>query len=362
MASARERNGRWTALYKDRAGSQRSAGTFDSKRAALRAAKASETLEKAGVNAKAALAKPELVYRDAVRGKATVSAYARAWLEGLSLEPNTRATYQNSLRHITGRIGGLTVAGVQPDDIRAIVRHLEKLRRKDSTIRHVLTVARLMFESAVRSKLRADNPCDGIRHKIKDRREMMIATRAQRKAIEEAIDSRYRLLTRLLFVSGCRWSEAIALRGTDVEERDGTWYLKVRRTACETWEAGSGVTIYTKDYGKSARSMRDISIPKGLALELAAYGNSLCFTNTVGGYLRRADFRQRVWKPATAKAGIPGLRVHDARHTAISAWCNAGISLVACRDRAGHSNISVTSTYLHFNGDDPFAAVFEEAA
>ena len=49
MASARQRDGRWTGLYRDRDGRQRSAGTFDSKASALKAARASEAVEAAGV-------------------------------------------------------------------------------------------------------------------------------------------------------------------------------------------------------------------------------------------------------------------------------------------------------------------------
>ena len=131
------------------------------------------------------------------------------------LEPSTRTTYANSVKHIVKRIGAKTVEEVQPDDIRGIVQALERLGRADSTVHHVLTVAYLMFESAARSKLREDNPCDGVKVKIRDQREMMIAT-------------------------------------------------------------------------------RDITIPEGLARERMAYGNRLCFPNTQGGYLRRADFRRPV--------------------------------------------------------------------
>lgn len=51
------------------------------------------------------------------------------------------------------------------------------------------------------------------------------------------------------------------------------------------------------------------------------------------------------------------------RHSAISWWANSGIPLADVRDRAGHSNISVTSRYIHaMPADaDPFAAFFGEA-
>ena len=96
-----------------------------------------------------------------------------------------------------------------------------------------------------------------------------------------------------------------------------------------------------------------------------SFGGALCFVNARGGYLRRNCFRSEYWLRAVRKAGIPGLRVHDMRHSAISWWANSGIPLADVRDRAGHSNISVTSRYIHvMPGDaDPFAfAFFGEAA
>jgi integrase len=350
MASTRQRNGRWTGLYRDTQGRQKSAGTYDSEREALRAAEHQEALARP--------TEPIEVYPGRRRGKVTVASYGPQWLDGLSLEPNTRATYENSLKHIIKRIGGMAVADVTPDDIRGIVRALEKLGRADSTIRHVCVIAFLMFESAARSKLRDDNPCDAVKRKIKDQREMMIVTRQQSKAIEDAISPHYRLLVRALFDTGCRWSEMIAVRGTDVERRGSGYVLKIRRTINETWRVG----LYEKPYGKSARAVRDVTIPEDLALALMTSGDRLCFTAPQGGYLRRACFRQRAWMPAVAKAGVTGLRVHDTRHSAISWWANAGIPLAAVRDRAGHSNITTTSRYIHFAGDDPFMAVFGEAA
>jgi integrase len=189
---------------------------------------------------------------------------------------------------------------------------------------------------------------------------MLIATRGQARAIEAAIPERYRLLVRALFATGCRWSELIAVKGSDVEERGSGHVLKIRRTIGET----NGVGLYLRPYGKSAKAKRDITIPEALALDLMAYGDTLCFANTKGGYLRRSDFRYFVWKPAVKKAGVPGLRIHDTRHSHCSWLCNdPRVPLAAVRDRLGHSSIAVTSKYIHvLPGDDPCLTALVEAA
>jgi integrase len=58
------------------------------------------------------------------------------------------------------------------------------------------------------------------------------------------------------------------------------------------------------------------------------------------------------------------MRVHDMRHSAISWWVAAHIPLADVRDRAGHSSIAVTNTYIHTMPaeDDPFLEVLGEAA
>jgi integrase len=351
MASARQRGKTWTAYWRLPGGSQKTKGGFPTEKAA----EAHSRHQEAVANPPKAVE----VHAISKRGKITVAAYAPKWLDGQSLEPNTRATYENSVKHIVKRIGGLPVADVQTEDIQGIVKYLEKLGRADATISHVITIAFLMFEAASRSKVCESNPCDPVKVKIRDQRQMMVATREQAKAIEGAMPERFKLLVRSLFATGCRWSEMIAIRGTDVERRGSGYVLKIRRTVNETWKVG----LYEKPYGKSLRSTRDITIPAALALELMRFGVGLCFTNTQGGFLRRADFRQRAWMPAVKAAGIPGLHVHDTRHSHASWLANdPRVPLVNVRDRLGHSSLTTTSRYVHAMGDDPCLAALGEAA
>ena len=93
------------------------------------------------------------------------------------------------------------------------------------------------------------------------------------------------------------------------------------------------------------------------------FGDKLCFTNTIGGYLHRANFRTRVWKPAVTTAGIPGLRIHDTRHSRASWLANdPRVPLAAVRDRLGHTSLTTTSRYVHVIGDDPCLAALGVAA
>jgi integrase len=51
-------------------------------------------------------------------------------------------------------------------------------------------------------------------------------------------------------------------------------------------------------------------------------------------------------------ARLRTLTIHHGRHTFISHALAGGRSLVEIRDAAGHSNVSITSAYLHVAVDD----------
>lgn len=342
MASVRPRGTRFAALYRDSAGKQRSAGSFDTAEEAVYRAKTAELAARPP--------EPEMLRPAAKRGKVTVAGFAPQWLDRQQLEPNSRSGYQSSLGHLVGSIGGKALAEVSPDDIWDVIRTMQKNNRADGTIRHMLTVARLLFQAAVTAGHCERNPCE-IRYRVKSRRSMLIATREQARLIEEAAPERYRLLIRLLFQSGARWAEAIAVRGSDIEQRGSGYILKIQRTVNET----RGV-FTVKPYGKTDAAMRDITVPADLAADLMAFGDQTCFTNARGSYIRRSDFRSCVWVPAVRAAGLPALRVHDARHSHAS-WLasDPAVPLRAVRDRLGHSNLTITSRYVHAmpGEDDP---------
>jgi integrase len=56
---------------------------------------------------------------------------------------------------------------------------------------------------------------------------------------------------------------------------------------------------------------------------------------------------RREWKAALKKSGIPNVRFHDLRHTALSRLVEKGEDIKTVRDIAGHASIKTTERYLH---------------
>lgn len=64
-----------------------------------------------------------------------------------------------------------------------------------------------------------------------------------------------------------------------------------------------------------------------------------------------------VWERARKAAGMPGLRLHDIRHSFATWLASSGTPMTVIRDILGHSSLAVTSRYSHAARPDLHAAV-----
>lgn len=71
---------------------------------------------------------------------------------------------------------------------------------------------------------------------------------------------------------------------------------------------------------------------------------------------------KRPWQTARAAAGLPGVRIHDLRHSAASFMVNSGVDLFAVGKVLGHVSVQSTQRYSHLNNQTLLAAVEAGAA
>jgi integrase len=344
MASARQRDARWTGLYRDRQGRQRSAGTFDGKTAALRAARAAEALEASGIDPRPV--QTEMAYPSARRGRITVAGYCDQWLAGHRLEPTSRATYAAMLKHIVRELGVVPLADLAAPKVRAFIRQMEAGRLSSSTTGLIVTTLREMCKTAVDDGLMARDVTSGIKIAGRHTRELRILSPSEYRAVLAATPVHYKLLVEMAVASGMRWGELMGLQVGDVIPNNGSGFtVGVRRVMIEV----AGKTSL-RGYGKTPRAARPVTIDHDLGERLIAVGrrdqDGFVFRAERGGVLHRSNFA-RTWKKACTVAGVEGVRPHDLRHTSASWLLDNGAKLVEVRDRLGHSSIAVTSRYLH---------------
>ena len=122
-----------------------------------------------------------------------------------------------------------------------------------------------------------------------------------------SVYNKYHVLFDLLFYSGCRIGEALALTASDIDT------INRRISITKTYFRHKGKDEITEP--KTRESVRTVIIPEFLAEELKAYMASM--------YKLPADERifavvpeavQHVMKRHADKAGVKYIRVHDLRH------------------------------------------------
>jgi integrase len=118
-----------------------------------------------------------------------------------------------------------------------------------------------------------------------------------------------------------------------------------------TWEAVRSESLEfceTKDGEK--RSVELNSVAKSILKALGPSNKSEAFVFASDVPRKTLISRvRREWRAALKKSGIPKLRFHDLRHTALSRLIEKGEDIETVRDLAGHASLKTTQRYLHSN-------------
>jgi integrase len=170
-------------------------------------------------------------------------------------------------------------------------------------------------------------------------------------------------------LGGPRWRVLIEL-GTDVGLRPGEMFgLHGHRV---DWLRGKiqVVDVMTRtglrQWPKSKKSHRVAPVParilEGMSGLMAGRPrDSLVFTAPEGGPVTDGHFRDRVWYPAVAAAGIRRFPPRIMRHTAASWLVQDGVPLYDVQALLGHEDYATTHRYAHL-APDPHGKVVESWA
>ena len=200
-----------------------------------------------------------------------------------------------------------------------------------------------IFNHAVRYYNLRENPCKkaGSMGKKKNR-EMMFWTKEQYpKFAEVMMDKSLSFYAfEMLYWCGIREGELLALTPADFDFEKRTVSIN------KSYQRLNGQDLITTP--KTEKSNRVITMPQFLAEEIQDYIKMLygigpddrMFTVTKS-YLHREMDR------GAKEAGVPRIRIHDIRHSAVSLLIDMGFSTTAIADRVGHESIDITYNYAH---------------
>lgn len=283
----------------------------------------------------------------------------------VDVTPYTIKRYRGALRnHFNGPLGNLKVAGLSHADIVAWIKWMQARGKSPKTImdKHGLLSAALLTQ--VRAGTLAKNPCDGIRLPKKRRvgNDGDDIDMDDFRAIRERMDPHFHPFVDFLVGSGCRFSEASALVGTDFALGNNpplVFITKAHKLG------GEGEGRYVGE-PKSEKSRRRVSLAPSTTQAIAPLvaqalkDGGPVFRMKKGGAMDHQAFYNRAWSKPREAAGLgPGegkhVTVHSIRHLHASIMLNAGMSMYELSTRLGHESIDVTiRTYSHFLPDTHF--------
>jgi integrase len=276
-----------------------------------------------------------------------------------NLKLSTQASHNSNLRgHLLPAFGRFRLAEISALQILAFFRDMREAGLKPKTLLNVYVLLQKMLNLAVALELISSNPIQRVPKPKVERTEKPCLTPQQVRAVTECAPERFRALFVLLYLTGLRIGEALALKWSDTDLEQSKLY--VRRSL---WRGNEQTP-------KSRSAIRAKPLLGGLkralvehrGLTLYQKPEDYVFANGAGHALNPDDLRKRVLYPAMEKAGIQrtvrAFGFHLFRHSAGSLMHEATGDLKQTQSFLGHSGISVTSdVYVHLQPDSAIGSM-----
>jgi integrase len=213
------------------------------------------------------------------------------------------------------------------------------------TVDRTYGTLRAAFAYAVSAELIARSPCHDVNLPKAVKRKRRVVDPDDVVRLANAMDHRYAPTVWVGALLGLRWGEVAGLRIGSLD--------LLARTLTVT------ETVTRDEHGrpilgppKSEAGIRTLSMPQVLVDILAEHlvrmgltgadAGSLMFPAPGGGHWSYANYRRRIWQPATTMAGLAGVGFHDLRRTASTQLVLGNVDLKTAGTRLGHSDPRLT--------------------
>jgi integrase len=286
---------------------------------------------------------------DPVAGRVTFAGYFREWVARQAWVPGTIRSMDLVVRTVP--FGDLALAKIRRSHVEAWIKSMDTAGLAAGTIKTRVNNARTVFRAAVRDRVIARDPSEGVRLP-RDRRAtaaMTLPTADQVAAVLRAADDRFAALVALCAFAGLRLGEAAALQVGDVNFLGRT--LDVRRQVQRA--GGTAVEIRAPKYN----SERTVYLPEQLVQLLARHVERHCTGGAPscwmfhGGDPTLPPHQNTVghaWRAACKRAKVSGITLHDLRHFYASGLIAAECDVVTVQRALGHAKATTTlGTYAH---------------
>ncbi len=175
----------------------------------------------------------------------------------------------------------------------------------------------------------------------------------------------YEALFVVLFFTGMRLGEALALNWNDLEYRrisveksltrksaNGGYEIKEPKSPCSIRTIDLNISLY--EYLMRFKEAKE---------KIPGFDNSWFIFGNISPLPQVTIDREK--DAAIAQSGVPRIRIHDFRHSHASNLIASGANIVAVSKRLGHSDVNITlSTYTHLltKSNDELVSSLEESS
>jgi site-specific recombinase XerD len=202
-------------------------------------------------------------------------------------------------------------------------------------------VLRKMFNLAIKWKMRQDNPADGFRRREEVERDVFLSIEEigrLAEALNAADNQRGAAIVRLCMLTGARLGEVRQARFDQFNLELAVW---IKQAATTKQRRVHRVPISAE--AAALIRQRRAAVPAGCpwlfpgdAEPDAAFPEG-----------KPVQEIRRFWQSLQTKAQLPGVRLHDLRHTFASLLVSGGASLPMIGKLLGHTQAKTTQRYAH---------------
>lgn len=320
---------RYTAVYRDLRGKERSAGTFNTEKQA----------DKAWQRAEAKLELGRI--GDPKRGRQKFRRYVvEEWFPNHVIEASTRQNYHYLLHaYIIPEFGKMRLIDILPSHVREWIVRLQADGVGTPTIRQCKVILNAIFTTALNDLITVLHAGKGVSTPAVAKKQKVIVTVSQFDAIYAELDGAlYKLLVETDIETGLRWGELIELRVKDLDRKTGV--LTVKRVVVDLNAKfhPTGGRFLVKDYPKDGE-WRSLRLPHHLVEKLDAWivlkdlgPDDLLFEFEQPAGPRRMIRPEDLPDPVTLGYTEPNEKGRTYRHGTATAYASAKCRCQHCRN------------------------------
>jgi integrase len=288
-------------------------------------------------------------------GALTCAQFLTRWLEGVrpTVATHTFLPYERDCtRYLIPHLGGVKLDKLSALHVQKLYADLAAAGVSAAMQRKAGVTLGVALQSAVSLRLIPYNPARDVPKPRHTPAEMRVLDLAEvQRFLAEAEGDRLFALYAFLLDSGAREGEAFGLAWSDLD-----------------WEGGAAQIVRALEEAKGVLTLKDLKTRKsrrrvalsaftmgalaGHRRAMLAEGNyrpdGPIFCDTTGSWLRKSNVLRRSFRPILKRAGLPGIRPYDLRHSSATLLLLAGEDSKVVAERLGHSTTRLTQdTYQH---------------